>query len=50
MTTVASVSALTLSAGAAIGGAIHDPGTLIIVFIAVNLVAAAAAIARRSLA
>ena len=50
MTTVASVSALTLSAGAAIGGAIHDPRTLIIVFIAVNLAAAAAAIARRSLA
>jgi predicted MFS family arabinose efflux permease len=50
MTTVASVSALTLSAGAAIGGAIHDPRTLIMVFIAVNLVAAAAAIARRSLA
>ena len=50
MTTVASISALTLSAGAAIGGAIHDPRTLIIVFIAVNLAAAAAAIARRSLA
>ncbi len=50
MTTVASISALTLSAGAALGGAIHDPRTLIMVFIAVNLVAAAAAIARRSLA
>ena len=50
MTTVASISALTLSAGAAIGGAIHDPRTLIMVFIAVNLVAAAAAIARRSFA
>jgi hypothetical protein len=48
MTTVASISALTLSAGAAIGGAIHDPRTLIMVFIAVNLVAATAAIARRS--
>lgn len=50
MTTVASISALTLSAGAALGGAIHDPRTLIMVFIVVNLVAAAAAIARRSLA
>jgi MFS family permease len=50
MTTVASISSLALAAGAAIGGAIHDPRTLIAVFIAINLIAAAAAITRRSLA
>jgi MFS family permease len=49
MTTVASISQLTLSAGAALGGAIHDPTTLIVMFVAVNLIAAAGALSRRSL-
>jgi len=50
MTTLASINALTLSAGSVIGGAIQDPQTLIVVFVAINLVAAAAATTRRSLA
>ncbi|MGH2896059.1 MAG: MFS transporter, partial [Solirubrobacteraceae bacterium] len=50
MTTLASVSQLMLSAGAALGGAIHDPWTLIVMFCAVNLIAAAGAVSRRSLA
>ncbi|MGZ4172765.1 MAG: MFS transporter, partial [Solirubrobacteraceae bacterium] len=49
MTTVASLSALMLSAGAALGGAVHDPLALIVVFVAINLVAAAGALAQRSL-
>jgi hypothetical protein len=35
-----------LSAGAALGGALHDPMTLIVMFVAVNLVAAAGALSR----
>jgi hypothetical protein len=50
MTTVTSLSQLMLSAGAALGGAIHDPLTLIVMFVAVNLVAAAGAFSRGSLA
>jgi MFS family permease len=46
MTTVMSISQLTLSAGAALGGAIHDPMTLIVMFVGVNLVAAAGAASR----
>jgi MFS family permease len=46
LTTVSGFSGLALSAGAAAGGAIDDPLALIGVFIAVNLVAAVAAIAR----
>jgi hypothetical protein len=46
MTTVTSISQLTLSAGAALGGAIHDPMTLILMFVAVNLIAAAGAVSR----
>ncbi|MGZ4194736.1 MAG: hypothetical protein ACXVRW_20035 [Solirubrobacteraceae bacterium] len=38
-----------LSAGAALGGAVHDPLALIVVFVAINLVAAAGALAQRSL-
>jgi hypothetical protein len=49
MTTVASISQLMLSAGAALGGAIHDPTTLIVIFVAVNLIAAAGAVSRGSL-
>lgn len=49
MTTVTSAQQLTMSAGAAIGGVVHDPDTLILVFVAVNLVAAAGAMSRRSL-
>ncbi|HEX3976954.1 MAG TPA: MFS transporter [Solirubrobacteraceae bacterium] len=49
MTTVASISQLMLSAGAALGGAIHHPMTLILLFVAVNLIAAAGAVSRRSL-
>jgi MFS family permease len=49
MTTVASISALMLSAGAALGGTVHDPVALTMVFVAVNLVAAAGALAQRSL-
>jgi MFS family permease len=46
MTTVTGVSQLTLAAGAALGGALHDPVALILVFTAVNLIAASAAVAR----
>lgn len=49
MTTQASISQLMVSAGAVIGGALHDPRVLILVFVGVNLVAAATAINRRSL-
>ncbi len=49
MTTIAGISQLALSAGAVIGGAVHDPFALIIVFVVVNLMAAAAAISRRGL-
>jgi MFS family permease len=45
MTTLSSVSGLTLAAGAALGGVIHDPLILIVVFTAANLIAAAAAVA-----
>jgi MFS family permease len=45
MTTLSGVSQLALAAGAALGGAIDDPIVLILVFTAVNLVAASAAIA-----
>ena len=38
-----------LSAGAALGGVIHDPMTLIAMFVVVNLVAAAGALSRRAL-
>ena len=48
MTTVASLSALMMSAGAAVGGAVHDPLALIVVFVAINLLAAAGALAQRS--
>lgn len=48
MTTIAGISQLALSTGAVIGGAVHDPLTLIVMFVAVNLIAAAAALARRS--
>ena len=50
MTTLASISGLAMSAGAVVGGAIHDPGALIAVFVVINLLAAAAATTRRSLA
>jgi predicted MFS family arabinose efflux permease len=50
MTTVMSISQLALSAGAALGGAIHDPMTLIVMFVVVNLIAAAGALSRSSLA
>ena len=46
MTTVASLSALALSAGAALGGVLHDPLALIGVFVATNLLAAAGAVSR----
>ncbi len=46
MTTVSGISQLALAAGAALGGAVHDPLVLIIVFTAINLIAASAAIAR----
>jgi MFS family permease len=46
MTTVTSISQLMLSAGAALGGALHDPLVLIVMFVAVNLVAAAGALSR----
>jgi predicted MFS family arabinose efflux permease len=49
MTTVTSIQQLTMSVGAAIGGTVHRPVTLILMFVAVNLVAAAAAGSRRSL-
>lgn len=45
LTTISGVASLTLAAGAALGGAIQDPLTLILVFTAINLVAALAAIA-----
>lgn len=47
MTTITGVAGLAMSAGAALGGAIADPLTLILVFTAINLVAATAAIAHR---
>jgi MFS family permease len=43
MTTLTGVSGLTLAGGAALGGAIHDPLTLILLFTATNLVTAATA-------
>jgi MFS family permease len=49
MTTLASVSQLMVSAGAVIGGALHDPQTIIVVFVVINLIAAGAAINRRAL-
>ena len=49
MTTLSSISQLMVSAGAVIGGALHDPQTVIIVFVVVNLIAAGAAINRRVL-
>jgi MFS family permease len=49
MTTVTSISQLMLSAGAALGGAIHDPITLIVMFVVVNLIAAAGALSRAPL-
>ena len=49
MTTLASISQLMVSAGAVIGGTLHDPQTLIIVFVVINLIAAGAAINRRAL-
>jgi MFS family permease len=50
LTTVNGLTGLALSAGAVAGGAIHDPLGLILVFTAVNLVAAASAavLARRA--
>ena len=48
MTTVASLSALMMSAGAALGGAVQDPVILTVVFTAINLVAAAGALIQRS--
>ncbi|MGH2892801.1 MAG: MFS transporter [Solirubrobacteraceae bacterium] len=50
MTTVTSISQLMLSAGAALGGAIHHPMTLIAMFVCVNLIAAAGAVSRGPLA
>jgi MFS family permease len=41
MTTLTGISGLAMSAGAALGGAVHDPIALVGVFTAVNLVAAA---------
>jgi MFS family permease len=45
MTTISGVSGLTIAGGAALGGAIHDPFVLILIFTAINLIAASAAIA-----
>jgi predicted MFS family arabinose efflux permease len=44
MTTLSGVSQLALAAGAAFGGAVHDPIVLILAFTAINLIAACAAI------
>ncbi|MDQ6804145.1 MAG: hypothetical protein M3065_04095 [Actinomycetota bacterium] len=44
MTTVSSFSGLMIAGGAALGGVVHDPLALIIVFTAINLNAASAAI------
>ena len=49
MTTLSSISQLMVSLGAVIGGALHDPDTIIVVFVVINLVAAGAAINRRVL-
>ncbi len=49
MTTVTSIQQLMMSAGAAIGGVVHRPVILIAMFVAVNLIAAASALSRRSL-
>jgi MFS family permease len=43
MTTLTGISGLTLAAGAALGGAIHNPLTLVLLFTATNLIAAATA-------
>jgi hypothetical protein len=43
LTTVSGITGLALSAGAVAGGAIHDPLGLILLFTAVNLVAAVSA-------
>jgi MFS family permease len=49
MTTVTSIQQMMMSAGAVIGGALHRPDALIAMFVIVNLIAAAAALSRRSL-
>jgi predicted MFS family arabinose efflux permease len=49
MTTVASIQQVMLSAGAVVGGAVHQPDTLIVMFVVVNLIAGAGALSRRSL-
>jgi MFS family permease len=46
MTTLTGVSGLTIAAGAALGGVVHDPLTLIVVFTVINLIAASSAIVR----
>jgi MFS family permease len=48
MTTVTSISQLTFAIGSALGGAIHDPVALIVIFTVVNLVGAASATLRGS--
>jgi MFS family permease len=48
MTTVSSFSGLMIAAGAGLGGIVHDPLALIIVFTAINLIAASAAISLSS--
>jgi MFS family permease len=45
MTTLTGVAGLMLAAGAALGGVVHDPLILILIFMATNLIAAAAAVA-----
>jgi hypothetical protein len=45
MTTLTGVAGLMLAAGAALGGVVDDPLILILIFVAANLTAAAAAIA-----
>ncbi len=44
MSTISGVTGMTLAAGGAIGGAVDDPLTLIFIFVATNLIAAAVAI------
>jgi len=46
MTTITSIQQLMLSAGAAIGGALHRPDVLILIFVGVNLIAGAGALSR----
>ncbi len=50
MTTITSIQQVMLSAGAAVGGVVHRPDTLILVFVVLNLIAGAGALSRRSLA